>query len=64
MEPVLMTGFIMGRLKKKQLKIVYEFDPSILSWQERLDSAFDLVFKKMAEMELKGYGENIQTQQT
>lgn len=36
-------------MNKKKLKIVYGFDSKINSWQERLDQACDLVFKKIAE---------------
>ncbi len=35
--------------KKRKLKLIYSFDSTITNWQERLDSAFDLVFKKIAE---------------
>ncbi|MEK7577995.1 MAG: hypothetical protein AAB492_05320 [Patescibacteria group bacterium] len=47
-------------MKKKKLKVVYEFDPKITDWQEKLDSAFDLVFRKIAqeyEGEKKTYGQ-------
>lgn len=48
--------------KSKKLKITYGFDPSIKDWQDRLDSAFDLVFRKIAdeyEGEKKNYAGNI-----
>lgn len=35
--------------RSKELKVLYTFNPTIPNWQERLDSAFDLVFRKMAE---------------
>lgn len=45
--------------KSRKLKITYSFDPTIKNWQERLDLAFNLVFKKMEEKyegEKKEYG--------
>lgn len=47
------------RKARKKLKIVYTFDPTITNWQERLDSAFGLVFKKIEKMEMQKNGENI-----
>lgn len=52
----------MQRKKNKKLRVVYEFDPAIPNWQERLDSAFDLVFRKIAdeyEGEKKNYARHI-----
>lgn len=33
----------------KELKIVYAFEAAVPNWQERLDSACNLIFKKMAD---------------
>ncbi|MBI2017437.1 hypothetical protein HYS92_00140 [Candidatus Daviesbacteria bacterium] len=51
--------------KSKDFQVVYQFDPvAIPNWQERLASAFEILFKKIDELEdrglrgLKGKGED------
>ncbi len=48
--------------KKKKLKLIYIFDAAVTNWQERLDTACDLVFRKIAqeyEGEKKNYARHL-----
>lgn len=44
------------RLSKKQskFKVVYQFEEA-LNWQERLSSVYELIFRKIEDMEIKKY---------
>lgn len=41
--------------RSKKLKIAYQFDQAIIDRQERLASAYEMVFNKIIEMEAKKY---------
>lgn len=40
--------------KKSKFKVIYQFDPAgIPDWEERLSSVYEILFKKVEEMEIK-----------
>lgn len=41
----------MSKRKNKKYKVIYSFDPEIPDWEERLGSVYEMLFRKVEEME-------------